>query len=321
MERTHRAEFNLHAQPFTAVEVRMTGFRAFLLGIYAVAFICVLYVGGLQAQGEPAEWRQPQAPVRIFGNTYYIGTRGLSSILITSAAGDVLIDGALPESAQVIANHIRALGFRIEDVRLIVNSHVHYDHAGGISELQRLSKARVAASPASAAVLTSGRSGPDDPQFGVVPPISRVENVQVFADGEVLRVGSVAVRGHFTGGHTPGGTSWSWRSCEGTRCLDIVYADSLTAVSADGFSFSRNTTYRRVLGDFEKSFAFLRDVSCDILLTPHPGASGLWDRVARRDAGTADALIDRTQCAQYAERSQAQLRARLEREGASGSPK
>ena len=130
----------------------------------------------------PPEWTQRQAPFRIFGNTYYAGTRGLSVVLITSEKGHLLIDGALPESAAMIADHIRALGFRVEDVELIVNSHVHYDHAGGIGALQRLSGAQIAASPSSAAVFRSGRSGPDDPQYGLAVPIDRVSNVRVIAD-------------------------------------------------------------------------------------------------------------------------------------------
>jgi metallo-beta-lactamase class B len=265
-------------------------------------------------QPSPPEWTQGQAPFRIFGNTYYVGTRGLSAVLITSEKGHVLIDGALPESAAMIADHIRTLGFRVEDVKLIVNSHVHYDHAGGLGALQRLSGAQVAASPSSAAVFRSGRSGPDDPQYGLAVPIERVLNVRVIADAEVLRVGSLAIQGHFTGGHTPGGTSWTWRSCEGSECLNIVYADSMTAVSADTFKFSSSTTYPRAVADFEKSIAFLRKTPCDLLLTPHPDASGLWGRVAKRDAGDRKALIERGHCSRYANRAETGLRTRLARE-------
>ena len=265
------------------------------------------------AQGIAPEWTQPQAPFKVFGNTYYVGTRGVSAILITSDAGHVLVDGGLAETATMLAANIRTLGFRVEDIELIVNSHVHYDHAGGIGALQRLSGARVAASPSSAAVFTSGRSGPDDPQFGILPPIETVTNVRVIADGESLRVGPLVVQGHFTGGHTPGGTSWTWRSCEATTCLNMVYADSMTAVSADTFLFSRNTTYPQAVADFEKTFAFLRKTPCDVLLTPHPDASSLWARLARRDAGEKDALADR-QCPRYADRAEKQLRTRLARE-------
>src|SRR3954453_21037837 len=126
-----------------------------------------------------AEWNAPQAPFRIYGNTYYVGPHGLSSILITSEAGHVLVDGGLAESAGQIAIHIRQLGFRVEDVKLIVNSHVHFDHAGGISELQRFSGARVAASKWTAQVMTKTGVGRDDPQFGVIPPIALIKHVEV----------------------------------------------------------------------------------------------------------------------------------------------
>ncbi len=118
------------------------------------------------------EWNVTQEPFRVYGGTYYVGVRGLSSILITSPEGHVLIDGALPESAPKIAAGIRALGFRVEDIELIVNSHAHFDHAGGIAELQRLSGAKVAATGWSARVLRTGRSAPGDPQVrcaGAVP--------------------------------------------------------------------------------------------------------------------------------------------------------
>ncbi len=125
-----------------------------------------------------AEWNRPQTPFRIFGNTYYVGPHGLSSILITSKSGHVLIDGGLPESAQLVAASIRSLGLRIEDVKLILNSHVHFDHAGGIAELQRLSGARVIASKWSAAVMRKGGVGRGDPQFGELRPIAPVKDVQ-----------------------------------------------------------------------------------------------------------------------------------------------
>ena len=176
-------------------------------------------------------WNQPQEPFPIYGNTYYVGTHGLSSILITSPAGHVLIDGALPESAEQVRNHISALGFRIEDVKLILNSHVHFDHAGGIAELQHWSGARVAASQRSAEVLRNGGVAKDDPQYGLLPDIAKVQHIEAFDDQDVLHAGDIAVTAHLTPGHTPGGTSWTWKSCEGNRCLNVVYADSLTAVS------------------------------------------------------------------------------------------
>jgi metallo-beta-lactamase class B len=262
-----------------------------------------------------AEWNVSQEPFRIYGNTYYVGVHGLSSILITSPQGHVLIDGDLQESAPKIVANIKALGFRIKDVKLILNSHVHYDHAGGIAELHRLSGATVAASKFTALALESGHSGPSDPQYGIALPIQTVANVRVIKDGETLHVGPLALTAHFTPGHTPGGTTWTWQSCDQDHCLNMVFADSLSAVSADNFRFSKNTTYPHVIQDFEKSFATLSALPCDILLTPHPEVSDLWERLARREKGDPNAFVDKTACRRFADTSRASLEKRIASEG------
>jgi metallo-beta-lactamase class B len=256
-------------------------------------------------------WNQTQPPFKIFGNSYYVGPRGLSSILITSDRGHVLIDGGLHESAPKIAESVRALGFRVEDIKVILNTHVHYDHAGGIAALQKMSGARVWASPSSAKVLESGESGPDDPQFGILPPIEKTARVSVLKDDGVVRVGPIEVTAKFTPGHTPGGTSWSWKSCEGERCLNLVYADSTAAISAPEFKFSSSGALKY----FEKSYATLESIPCDILVTPHPELSNLWQRLeARETQGKRDALIDTSACDMYVETSRERLRKRLAQE-------
>lgn len=258
----------------------------------------------------------PQKPFLIYGNTYYVGTHGLASILVAADAGHVLIDGALPESVAQIAANIRSLGFRIEDVKLIVNSHAHFDHAGGIAELQRLTGARVMASEWSAPVLATGGAGRGDPQNGSIPGIAPVARVGTLRDGESFHVGTSVVTAHLTPGHTPGGTTWTWKSCEGARCLDMVYADSLTAVSSDGFKFTASTEYPAAIRDFEKSFAFLNSTPCDILLTPHPEISGLWDRLDARQRGvTPNPMIDPAACRQFAGRMKDKLQERIAAEG------
>jgi metallo-beta-lactamase class B len=262
-----------------------------------------------------AEWNREQEPFRIYGNTYYVGPHGLSSILITSPEGHVLLDGALSESVPQIGARIRSLGFRIEDVKLIVNSHVHYDHAGGIAGLQRLSGAKVAASPWSAAVMTKYGVSPVDPQLGLIRPIDRIDRVSTLHDGQVFRVGNIALTAHLTPGHTQGGTSWTWQSCQDGRCLNLVYADSVTPVSSEGFRFSDSPKYPNAVNDFEKSLAFLRATPCDILLTTHPDASGLWNRVDDRRRGVQpDPMVDTNACKDLAARSAEQLRRRLSAE-------
>lgn len=213
----------------------------------------------------------------------------------------MLVDGALSESVPDIVARIHALGFRIEDVKLILNTHVHFDHAGGIAELQRLSGAAVAASPWSAAVLRSGAPGRDDPQYGIALPIAPVPVVREITDGETLHVGALALTAHVTPGHT----TWTWRACDGDRCLDIVCADSQTAVSADGFRFTDHLT---VLADFARSAAVLEALPCDLLVATHPGASALRERI------TAHELVDPEACRHLAAASREQLEARLAKE-------
>ena len=259
-----------------------------------------------------AEENKVQAPFRIFGNSYYVGTHGLSSVLITSPAGHVLIDGDLPESASQIVKNIRSLGFRMEDVKLIVNSHVHFDHAGGISELQRRSGARVVASPWSAQVLKQGGVGRGDPQKGIITGIAAVRNVSTFHDGEDFQIGGITITAHLTPGHTPGGTSWTWKSCEGSVCRDMVYADSLNPISARGFKFTSSRDYPAAIDDFEKSFRFFETTPCDILITAHPEFSGLFEHVAARErGGSSDPMVDSTACRRYAENGRTKLRERV----------
>jgi metallo-beta-lactamase class B len=263
----------------------------------------------------PASWSQPQEPLKIYGNTYYVGTRGLGSLLITSREGHVLIDGAVPEAAPMIAAHIRQLGFKVEDVKAILNSHVHFDHAGGISELQQLTGATVWASPTTAKVLERGGVGPDDPQLGTIDPTRKVAKVAVIAKDGIVRVGPLVLTAHYTPGHTSGGTSWTWQSCEEKRCLHMVYADSLTAVSAPDFKYTKNTRYPDALKDLERSFAKVAALKCDILVTPHPDVSAMWERVEKRDAqGERDALINSRACEMYVDASRERLRKRLEQE-------
>ncbi len=263
-----------------------------------------------------AEWNAPHAPLKLFGNTYYVGTNGLSAILLTSPGGHVLIDAGLPESAEPIMQNIRALGFRVEDVKLIVNSHAHYDHSGGIASVQAASHAEVAASEPSAREFRRGGAEPDDPQYGIAIDYPKIANVRVIRDGEVLRAGSVAVTAHLTGGHTPGGTSWTWKSCEGAKCLDLVYADSFTPISAPNFFYTRTTTYPTAIADFEKSHRFLETASCEMLITPHPSASQLWERVKARDTGATTDLRADGACKRYAATARASLAKRVAEERA-----
>jgi metallo-beta-lactamase class B len=259
-------------------------------------------------------WNRAQGPVPVFGNTYWVGPEGLGSILIASESGHVLIDGALPESAPIVERNIQALGFRLEDVRIILNSHAHYDHAGGIAQLQRRSGAVVLASVWSAAVLRAGAPQRGDPQLDTALAFPAVADVRIVEDGDTVRVGPLAVVARHTPGHTPGGTTWTWRSCDGSRCLDLVYADSQTPVSDRSFRFTNSSAYPSALSDFRQSFALLETLPCDILLTPHPGASEVWSRLARGGQTSGRPLVDPEACRRYAGAARTQLDNRIKAE-------
>jgi metallo-beta-lactamase class B len=262
------------------------------------------------------KWNSAQAPQRIHGDTYYVGVAGLSSVLIHGNNGSILIDGDLPQSAPLIEAHIRELGFELGDIKLILNSHAHFDHAGGIAALQRDTGAEVAASPSSAQALRSGKVTPDDPQAGFsdngFPAVARVREIH---DGETVRVGNLALTAHFTPGHTSGSTTWTWKSCEKERCLDVVYADSLNTISAPGFHFLADATHPDLTERARKSIQLVAQLPCDILISVHPDVAGVDEKLKALAAKPAsNPFIDATACRTYAAGYEKALDARIAQE-------
>ncbi len=256
-------------------------------------------------------WNAPQEPFRVYGDTWYVGTAGLSSLLIETEAGLILLDGALPQSAALIVANIRKLGFDPMNIKAILLSHAHFDHAGGIAAIQRLTGAAVHASTEAAKALSSGTLQSNDPQFRFGPentgfPASG--NVNAIADGEFVSIGGVDVRAVYTPGHTPGGTSWAWESCALGTCYDVVYADSLSAVSAEGFHFSASAAAKQLI----ESAGVLSELDCDILLSPHPFFFGMQDKLERRDEGNP--FVNNVACMIYAETGLDWLERRLDSE-------
>ena len=261
-------------------------------------------IAALPVFAAPAEWEGPQDPFQLYGNSYYVGTQGLSSVLITSKAGHILIDGASPKSAVQIAAHIRKLGFKPEDIRYILVSHEHFDHAGGIAELQALSGATVITSPAAKPALASGKADKGDPQFGnAMPDMTPLAPIRTVRDGETVELGSSSIKANYTPGHTQGGISWTWKAVEQGKALNMVYADSLNAIAGPGFRYSANTRYPTAKADIERSIARVAALPCDILVTAHPDAVDLIERQAKGKA----ALVDPGACQRYAETGRVRL--------------
>lgn len=285
-------------------------YRASILGICLLPSLAAASIDCESCEA----WNADQAPFQIFGNTYYVGVRGLSSVLITSPDGHILIDGALPQSAPLIAHHVEHLGFKMSDVKIILNSHVHYDHAGGIAELQKLSGAEVIASDIAAKVLRAGKVGRTDPQFEFSKPYPGSKNVEALGTRQSVEVGTLKLRVIHTPGHTPGGTSWTWTSCESDRCLNVVYGDSLNAISDGSFKYSGDKRYPNASSDMAASIAAIGAAPCDILVAAHPDFTGLLTLIDQQGNGDRTQLIDSSACKRYAVAAKARYGKRLQDE-------
>ena len=254
------------------------------------------------------EWDKPAPPVRIHGNTYLVGTCGISAILVTGTDGHVLIDGGTETGADLIAANIRALGFKLGDVKYLLHSHEHDDHVGGIARLQQLTGATLVASASAARVFATGTAGADDPQAGMNKPFRAATVGRTITDGDTVRLGNLQLTAIATPGHTPGALSWRWESCDGGVCRTMVYADSLSPISRDDYRFSAHPAY---LAAFRQSIARIADSRCEILLTPHPSASAMRDRMTR-----VKPLFDPEGCRAYAAERTKALDERLAKEKA-----
>jgi predicted alpha/beta superfamily hydrolase/glyoxylase-like metal-dependent hydrolase (beta-lactamase superfamily II) len=279
------------------------------------ASILALALATTLLSARAADWYAAQDPFTLYGNSYYVGTGGISAVLITSKAGHILVGVGGPEAPARIAAHIRKLGFKVEDIRYILNSHAHQDHAGAIAELQRLSGATVLGSSDALRVLESGQPDRADPQFPNLTPMTPVARTRAVRDGEVVRLGPLAVTAHFTYGHTKGGTSWTWQSTEGGRTANLVFADSLTAVAAEGRRFSGNPLYPQAPADIERSIALIEALPCDVLVSAHPEAAGLWEQKAKQAALGDAAFLDPKACRSYAAKMREALAETLAAEG------
>jgi metallo-beta-lactamase class B len=251
------------------------------------------------------DYDKPAPAVRVFANTYYVGTCGITSILITGTAGDILVDAGTENGADLVARNIRNLGFRLSDVRILLHSHEHFDHVGGMGRLQQLTGAQLYASSTAAKAFATGTATADDPQAGINKPFPTARVDHVIRDGEIVRLGNLWLTAVATPGHTPGAMSWHWVSCNGGVCRSIVYADSLSPVSRDDYRFSDHPDY---LNAYRASIARIAALDCDILLTPHPSASAMIARFASKS------LEDHNGCRDYAAKLTRQLDDRLAKE-------
>jgi metallo-beta-lactamase class B len=245
--------------------------------------------------------QQYAEPFRIAGNLYYVGANDVASFLITGSDGDILIDGGYPGTPPLIMASIAKLGFKITDVKVILNSEPHYDHAGGIAELQKASGAELWSSEGSADALASG--GVDNASATFLPvtilayvgilryPAPHVDHR--FKDGAKIRLGPIELTAHITGGHTHGCTTWTFPIQDGDRVLNVV--DKCSLVLLPGVRLVEPQRYPGIRTDFEHSFSTLRSLPVDIWVTSHAREFGRWRKFqeSKRAADPVAPFIDR----------------------------
>ncbi len=253
--------------------------------------VVMLALAGVTASvPSPPAWREPAAPFHVIGPIYDVGTKGLAAYLIRTGDGAILLDGTLAENVPGIERNIAALGVPLSSVKILLNSHAHFDHAAGLAQLKHDTGARLAAMDADAPALESGVP-PSVTNYGVVT-FPKVKVDRVLHDGDRVTLGGVTMTALETPGHTPGCTSWTMPVREAARTLRVIFACSLTV---GGNRLIDNRGYPGIVADFRASFARLAGVKADVVLTAHPEPSQMAERRARAAAAGPGAWVDPAQ--------------------------
>ncbi|MDZ7588633.1 MAG: subclass B3 metallo-beta-lactamase [Parasphingorhabdus sp.] len=262
------------------------------------------------ACGERDGWSDPAPPAHIHGRSWYVGTCGITVVLVETLSGLVLIDtGPVEAAPQVLAN-IRALGFDPAGIKLVLMTHEHFDHVGGMAEILRATGAKLLTGEGAAQVMRTGLPAADDPQAGWLAeqPMEPVKISRVLRHRKSVRLGGTRFTIYATPTHSPGSTSWSWRSCQDGQCLTIALADSNSAISTDDYHFSDHMDR---VGAARAGLRIMEQMPCDLMLTPHPGQSNLLQRLSGREP-----LVYPNACATYAAGATDRLDNRLASEAA-----
>lgn len=277
--------------------------------------ICVLLlvVSQVQAQmndEESRRWNQPVKPFKVIGNVYYVGAAEVSSFLITTAQGHILLDSGFLETVPQIKQNVAQLGFRFEDIKILINSHAHADHAGGFAQLKQLTGAKLMVMEGDVEQLARG--GKNDPNFGDRFLFQPVTTDRALRDGDTVQLGDVTMTARHTPGHTKGCTTWTMKVREGAKVYDVVFIGSTTA---PGYRLIDNPNHPNIVEDYELTFRLLKTLPCDVFLAPHGSFFSLQGKIKRRGEGAAqNPFVDKYEFRRFVERSESDFRAELKRQ-------
>ena len=251
--------------------------------------LLIVLAGSLSAQIN-SDWTKPFPPHRIVGNVYYVGSKDLASYLITTPQGHILINSSLKSSPPLIKKSVEALGFRFSDVKILLISHAHFDHAAGSSLVKQMTGAKYMVIDADAPVVEDG--GKSDFQYGSdaaqrYPPV-KVD--RVLHDGDEMKLGGAVLVAHLTPGHTKGCTTWTMKVADGGRTYDVVIIGSPNV--NPGYKLVGSAGYPKRAEDFERTFRTLNSLPCDIFLGAHGGYYGMEKKFARIKQGETNSFVD-----------------------------
>lgn len=250
----------------------------------------------------------PQKPFRIIGNLYYVGDSDVTSFLIVTPQGDILIDGGYAATAPRIEQNIRALGFHLRDVKILLNTHAHFDHAGGLARLKRDTGAEFEAMAGDAPVLAHGGRG----YFYFNNAFPAIKAGRILHDGDTVALGGEKLRAVLTAGHTKGCTTWTWTVRDHGKDYHVVDVCSTTVLP--GYRLVKNPTYPGIARDYIRTFQRLKELPCDVFLGAHGSFFSLQEKIQRLGQNP-NPFIDPEGYRQYVRRSQAALQERLSLEG------
>lgn len=245
-------------------------------------------------------WLEPAESFRVLGNVYYVGSRGLGMYLIDTSDGLIVLDGGLPQNADQVLEGIRQLGFDPADVKILLNSHAHFDHSGGLAKLKDVTGAELIASEGDRSALEGGfYLGSEDDHDLDAPPV-KVD--RIIADGDTVSLGGTVLTARITPGHTRGCTSWWLTTEDGSAAYDVLFFCSAT-VAAN--RLSPDPQYAGIVDDYRRTFDITKDWQPDVFLANHPDFSGLWQARARQVDGDTLAFVDREKFPAFIARMQA----------------
>nr|AIA12036.1 BJP_beta_lactamase [uncultured bacterium] len=257
---------------------------------------------------------QPVEPFKIIDNIYYVGASDVTVFLITTPQGHILIDAGFEETVPQIKANVAKLGFKMEDIKILLVNHAHYDHCGGLAEIKKLTGARLFASPADATVLEDG--GASDFRFGgdkafSFAPAKLTERLK---NGQEIRLGGTVLKTHFTPGHTKGATSWTMDAKDGGKKYKVVFMSSATTLD---YTFVNNAKYPQIAEDYTRTYATFKSIKADVFLASHGQFFDLLGKAEKVRAGTkTNPFIDPQGYRQFVNRITRQFEEKLKTERA-----